>query len=102
MNFPVSIASTIEFGFHLQMVKTQDRICAVRCLLYLSLGLYQPGMTSTELVTRARRNVFFLLEMGIVGSVIELLGVELEQGRGMYEGSRGNITIADNLNLRGE
>lgn len=59
-------------------------------------------MTSADLITRARDNVFFLLEMGVVGNVIELLGVELEQGRGMYEGSRGNITIADNLNLRGK
>ena len=59
-------------------------------------------MTSAELIATARENVFFLLEMGVTGSVIELLGVELEQGRGMYEGSRGNITIADNLNLRGK
>ena len=46
--------------------------------------------------------MFLLLEMGVVGAVVELLGLELEQGRGVYEGTRANITIADNLNLRGK
>lgn len=58
-------------------------------------------MTSADLIVRARENVFLFLEVGVVMSVVELLGLELEQGRGMYEGSRGNITIANNLNLRG-
>ncbi len=84
-----------------QVTKPQDRICAVRSLLYLAHGLYCPGMSPATLTAQARDNVFLLLEVGVVGSVIELLGVELEQGRGVYEGSRGNITIADNLNLRG-
>lgn len=49
----------------------------------------------------ARENVFLLLEMGVYEATLELLGVEMERGRGVYEGTKTNITIADNLNLRG-
>ena len=73
----------------------------MRSLLYLAHGLYHPGMDPADLVAQARENVFLLLELGVVESVIDLLGLEMERGRGMYEGSRGSITIADNLNLRG-
>ena len=84
-----------------QVSKAQDRISAVRSLLYVAHGLYKPGMTEELLEAQARENVFLLLEVGVVGGVIDLLGLELEQGRGVYEGTRSNITIADNLNLRG-
>ena len=73
----------------------------MRSLLYVAHGLYKPGMTDEQLEAQARDNVFLLLEVGVVGGVIDLLGLELEQGRGVYEGTRANITIADNLNLRG-
>ena len=49
----------------------------------------------------ARENVFLLLEMGVYEATLELLGVEMQRGRGIYEGTKTNITIADNLNLRG-
>ena len=58
-------------------------------------------MTRTQLIAQSRENVFLFLQVGVVGSVVELLGLELEQGRGMYEGTKANITIAENLNLRG-
>jgi len=32
---------------------------------------------------------------------VELLRLEMERGRGGFEGARANITIADNLSLRG-
>lgn len=83
-----------------EVVKAQERLSAVRSLLYLAHGLYQPGMDAADLVAQARENVFLLLELGVVESVIDLLGLEMERGRGMYEGSRSSITIADNLNLR--
>lgn len=85
----------------LQVVEAQGRIGAVRSLLYLAHGMYKPGMTGPTLTARARENVFLLLEAGVVGGLVELLGLELEQGRGVYEGTKENITIADNLNLRG-
>ena len=50
----------------------------------------------------ARENVFLLLELGVYESTVELLRLEMERGRGGYEGTRANITIADNLSLRGE
>ena len=84
------------------MSRVQERISAVRSLLYVAHGLYKPGMSATTLEAQARENVFLLLEMGVVGGVVDLLGLELEQGRGVYEGTRANITIADNLNLRGK
>ena len=49
----------------------------------------------------ARENVFLLLEMGVYEATLELLGMEMERGRGVYEGTKTNITIADNHNLRG-
>ena len=49
----------------------------------------------------ARANVFLLLEMGVYEATLELLGMEMERGRGVYEGTKTNITIADNHNLRG-
>ena len=84
-----------------KVTKVQDRISAVRSLLYVAHGLYKPGMSPERLEAQARENVFLLLEVGVVGGVVELLGLEMEQGRGVYEGTRASITIADNLNLRG-
>ena len=49
----------------------------------------------------SRENVFLLLEMGVYEATLELLGMEMERGRGVYEGTKTNITIADNHNLRG-
>ena len=59
------------------------------------------GIEETEMAALARENVFLLLEMGVYEATLELLGVEMERGRGVYEGTKTNITIADNLNLRG-
>ncbi len=33
---------------------------------------------------------------------VELLRLEMERGHGMFDGARANITLADNLSLRGE
>ena len=49
----------------------------------------------------SRENVFLLIEMGVYEATLELLGMEMERGRGVYEGTKTNITIADNHNLRG-
>ena len=84
------------------MANTQDRIAAVRSLLYLAHGMYSPGLDVLELTQNGRENVFLFLEMGVYDAAVELLTLEMEQGKGVYEGSKANITIADNLNLRGD
>ena len=59
------------------------------------------GIDEAEMAALARENVFLLLEMGVYEATLELLGMEMERGRGVYEGTKTNITIADNHNLRG-
>ena len=59
------------------------------------------GIDEAEMAVLARENVFLLLEMGVYEATLELLGMEMERGRGVYEGTKTNITIADNHNLRG-
>ena len=83
-----------------EVVKPQDRISAVKCLLYLAHGNYAPGIEEGDLERNARENIFLLLEMGVYNATVELLALEMEQGKGIYEGSKSNITIADNHNLR--
>lgn len=63
--------------------------------------MYSPGMDELELTHNGRENVFLFLEMGVYNAAVELLTLEMEQGKGVYEGSKASITIADNLNLRG-
>ena len=75
---------------------------AVRSLLYLCMGNYEPGLEQLDLLMAARENVFLLLELGVYEGTVELLRLEMERGRGGYEGARANITIADNLCLRGK
>lgn len=91
----------VYIGTLLKVVNAADRILAVRSLLYLSLGTYEPGMDELDIMMAARENVFLLLELGVYESTVELLRLEMERGRGSYEGARANITIADNLSLRG-
>ena len=83
------------------MVNTKDRIAAVRSLLCLAHGMFASGIDEAEMAAHARESVFLLLEMGVYEATLELLGMEMERGRGVYEGTKTNITIADNLNLRG-
>ena len=83
-----------------ELVKPQDRLEAVKCLLYLAHGNFAPDVKEDTLEPTARANVFLMLELGVYGAAIELLAVEMEQGKGVYEGTRANITIADNYNLR--
>ena len=83
-----------------EVVKPQDRISAVKSLLYLAHGNYVPGTEEGDLEQNARENIFLLLEIGVYSATVELLALEMEQGKGIYEGSKSNITIADNHNLR--
>ncbi len=83
-----------------EVVKPQDRISAGKILLYLVLGNYAPAMEKADIEKNARENVFLFLEMGVYEATVELLSLEMEQGKGVYEGSKSNITIADNHNLR--
>ncbi len=83
-----------------EVVKPQDRISAGKMLLYLVLGNYAPGMEKDDLEKHARENTFLFLEMGVYEATVELLSLEMERGKGVYEGSKSNITIADNHNLR--
>ena len=85
-----------------EVVKPQERLEAVKCLLYLAHGNFAPEIKEStySLEPTARSNVFLMLELGVYEAAIELLSVEMEQGKGVYEGSRSNITIADNYNLR--
>ena len=83
-----------------EVIKPQDRIAAVKSLLYLALGNYGPAKEEAELERNTRENIFRFLEMGVYEAAIELLSLEMEQGKGVYEGSKSNITIADNHNLR--
>ena len=83
-----------------ELVKPQDRTAAVKIFLYLAHGNYAPGMDEPTLEHCARLNIFLLLEMGVFEAAVELLALEMEQGRGVYEDSKVSITIADNLNLR--
>ena len=53
-----------------------------------------------DLECRARENIFLFLKTGVYQATIELLALEMEQGKGVYEGTKASITIADNLNLR--
>lgn len=79
---------------------SQDRLLAVRQLLYLAHGNYRPDMAESELCRAARQNVFLLLQAGAFEATVELLSLEMEQGRGVYESSKTNINIANNHNLR--
>lgn len=83
-----------------EVVKPQERLEAVKSLLYLAHGNFAPDIKEESLEPTARANVFLMLELGVYSATIELLAVEMEQGKGVYEGTRGNITIADNYNLR--
>ena len=83
-----------------EVVKPQERLEAVKSLLYLAHGNFAPDVEESSLEPTARSNVFLMLELGVYEATIELLSVEMEQGKGVYEGSRSNITIADNYNLR--
>ena len=83
-----------------EVVKPQERLEAVKCLLYLAHGNFAPDIKEESLEPMARANIFLMLELGVYGATIELLAVEMEQGKGVYEGTRANITIADNYNLR--
>ena len=83
-----------------EVVKPQERLEAVKSLLYLAHGNFTPNMEEADLEPVARANIFLMLELGVYGATIELLSVEMEQGKGVYEGTRANITIADNYNLR--
>lgn len=84
-----------------EVVKPQDRIFAGKMLLYLILGNYTPAVSEKATLEKvARENVFLFLEMGVYSATVELLSLEMEQGKGVYEGSKSNITIADNHNLR--
>lgn len=83
-----------------EVVKPQERLEAVKSLLYLAHGNFGPDIKEEDLEPTARENVFLMLELGVYSATIELLAVEMEQGKGVYEGTRANITIADNYNLR--
>lgn len=83
-----------------EVVKPQERLEAVKCLLYLAHGNFAPGVCEESLEPTARENIFMMLELGVYCAAIELLALEMEQGKGVYEGTRSNITIADNYNLR--
>ena len=83
-----------------ELVKHQERLEAVKCLLYLAHGNFAPYVREEMLEPTARANIFMMLELGVYSATIELLAVEMEQGKGVYEGTRANITIADNYNLR--
>lgn len=83
-----------------EVVEPKDRLEAVKCLLYLAHGNFAPGVKEESLEPTARANIFMMLELGVYCATIELLAVEMEQGKGVYEGTRANITIADNYNLR--
>lgn len=82
------------------IVAPLDRTAAVKSLLYLAHGNFAPGKPEADLERDGRENVFLFLETGVYDSCIELLGLEMEQGKGVYEGSRASITIADNHSLR--
>ncbi|XP_064397800.1 striatin-interacting proteins 2-like [Halichondria panicea] len=83
-----------------EVVGAQDRVLAVRSLLYLSMGNYEPGLEQEDLFMASRENVFLLLDLGVYEGTVELLRLEMERGRGSFDGSRANITVADNLSLR--
>ena len=85
---------------YFEVVKPQDRLTAVRQLLYIAHGNYSSEIGEEAMIKNARENVFLLLQTGAYEATIELLSLEMEQGRGMYEGTSSNITIADNYNLR--
>ena len=82
------------------VVSPLDRIGAVKSLLYLAHGNYAPGQSEAVLERHGRDNVFLFLEVGVYEACIELLGLEMAQGKGVYEGGKGTITIADNHSLR--
>lgn len=83
-----------------EVVQPQERLEAVKSLLYLAHGNFASEVNEEELEQAARANIFMMLELGVYSATIELLAVEMEQGKGVYEGTRANITIADNYNLR--
>ncbi|CAI8001053.1 Striatin-interacting protein 1 homolog [Geodia barretti] len=83
-----------------EVVEPKERLEAVKCLLYLAHGNFAPDVREESLEPTARANIFMMLELGVYCATIELLAVEMEQGKGVYEGTRANITIADNYNLR--
>ena len=41
------------------------------------------------------------MSTGVYEGTVELLRLEMERGRDSFDGSRANITVADNLSLRG-
>lgn len=100
LTYPQKKAFIMGLLDRFEVVKPQDRIAAVKSLLYLAHGNYAPGMEEADLQHFSRENIFLMLQMGVYDSAIELLSLEMEQGKGIYEGSKVNITIADNRNLR--
>ncbi len=51
------------------MVGAKDRVLAVRSLLYLCMGNYEPGLEQEDLFMASRENVFLLLDLGQFGCV---------------------------------
>jgi hypothetical protein len=84
-----------------EVINPQHRLEAVHCFLYLSHGNYDIGSDEGVIVQYSRANVFLMIEAGVYPALVELLALEKEGGRGLYENTKNKITISDNVILRG-
>ena len=82
------------------MVNLEERLGAVRSLLYLAHGNYCYGIDEGDITQCSRANVFLMIQVGVYPAVVELLALEKENGRGAFDATKNKITIADNVTLR--
>ena len=83
-----------------EVVNPDSRLEAAQSLLYLAHGNFMIGIDEADICQFSRINIFLMLELGVFPSTVQLIGLEKERGRGVYENSKGPISIADNQSLR--
>ena len=83
-----------------EVVDSKERLAAVRCFQYLSHGNYMYGIDEQDISEYSRANILLMIEAGVFPALIELLALEKERGRGMFEENKNKITISDNVILR--
>ena len=83
-----------------EVVSAQERLDAIQSMMYLAHGNFMFGIDEVDISQYSRANILMMIEVGVFQATVELLALEKELGRGIYENNKGNITIADNVSLR--
>ncbi|XP_045520283.1 striatin-interacting protein 1 homolog [Pieris brassicae] len=86
---------------YLDIVISEIRTRAARCILYLAQGCWAEMQSDTEQALWARRNIFLLYEMGIFPAFVELLQLEITKSQTSTISSRKLAeSLADSTDLR--